>query len=122
MSFFISKKKKFSFYYANKSFTIETIDCSFIRKGLGLMFRTNETMSLLFTFSRDINRSLTSWFVFFPFLAIWLDSDDKIIEFRIVKPFTSYINIDKIFRKVLELPLNRDNMRVVRFLVGKGKV
>jgi len=86
------------------------------------MFRKKQTNNLLFSFSEDINHALTSWFVFFPFIAIWLDSDDKLIEFRIIKPFTTAVKTDKKFRKVVELPLNRDNMRLVHFLVGKGKV
>jgi len=122
MSIMGSPKKRIQFYFKGKKISLEARECSFLRKGFGLMFRTNKTDNLIFSFPRNINSSLTSWFVFFPFLAIWLNSEGKIISLRVINPFTLTIKSEKKFRKVLEIPLNRDNMALVRFLVGKGKV
>jgi len=71
---------------------------------LGLMFRTRKTRPLLFEFSRDTRIAIHSFFVFFPFKAIWMDEKGKIIEQRIVRPFTFSVRPKKPFRKLLEIP------------------
>jgi uncharacterized membrane protein (UPF0127 family) len=77
-----------------------------IRRIFGLMFRTRKTRPLLFEFDKNTRSSIHSFFVFFPFNAIWLDENNKIIEQRKVKPFTFCIRPRKPFRKLIEIPIN----------------
>jgi len=75
-----------------------------LRKISGLMFRTRKTRPLLFEFNNDTRMAIHSFFVFFPFKAIWLDENGKIIEQKIVKPFTFSARPKKPFRNLLEIP------------------
>lgn len=75
-----------------------------LRKVSGLMFRTRKTSPLLFEFKHDVHLAIHSFFVFFAFRAIWLDSDGKIIEQRTVKPFSLSVRPKKPFRKLIEIP------------------
>ena len=52
--------------------------------------------------------AIHSFFVFFPFLAIWLDDKDKIIDSKVIKPFRFSILPSKKFVKLIEIPINKD--------------
>ena len=93
----------------------------FIRMGLGLMFRSHNTRNLLFDFQSEVyyRGAITSWFVFFPFLAVWLDKNNKAMESRIVQPFKTSILPKKPFYRLVELPINAKNRHFIDFLVGK---
>ena len=71
----------------------------------GLMFRTRKTSPLLFEFKKYVRMAIHSFFVFFPFKAIWLDENNKIIAQKIVKPFTFCVRPRRPFRKLIEIPL-----------------
>jgi uncharacterized membrane protein (UPF0127 family) len=88
----------------------------------GLMFKTSKTSNLIFTFSKNVNYNFHSFFVFFPFLILWIDEKDKIIDKRIIKPFNYKISTVKKYRKVVEIPLNNQNKRIVKLLVGEAKI
>ena len=88
----------------------------------GLMFLSRQTGNLLFEFDKDVKIGIHSWFVFFPFLAVWLDSKDSVVDTRVVRPFSFYISPKKSFRKLLEIPMSETNEKLVKLLVGKGKV
>jgi len=105
--------------YKNKKINISARKVSELEKFSGLMFRTNKTRNLLFGFKKDIRLSIHSIFVFFKFLIIWLDKDNKVLEYQIVNPFTVAVKPKKPFRKLLELPLNKENSQVIKFIVGK---
>lgn len=83
------------------------------------MFRTRETQNLVFPFKKDAFLSITAFCVFFPFLALWLDKDKNVIEWKLVKPFTLSCKPRKKYRYLVELPVNRRNQRVIAFFVGK---
>jgi uncharacterized membrane protein (UPF0127 family) len=108
--------------YKNKRIRIDAKRVSELEKFSGLMFRTSETKNLLFDFSKDINLSIHSIFVFFKFLIIWLDKNNKVQEYKIVSPFAVVVKPKKPFRKFLELPLNRENKPIIHFFVDKRKV
>jgi len=93
-----------------------------IGKIIGLMFKSRETESLLFENSFDSKWAIHSFFVFFDFLAVWLDSDDKVLEIRKVRPFTFHVFPKKEFRKLIEIPINSKNNKIAGFLVGERKV
>ncbi len=88
----------------------------------GLMCKTLNTKNLLFEFENNARNAIHSYFVFFPFLAIWLDKNNKVIEFRIVKPFCFKIIPEKPFKKLIEIPLNNLNMNLIKLFVDKGKL
>ena len=78
-----------------------------IRRYTGLMFRTRKTEALCFMFEQEVMIPIHSWFVFFPFIALWKDSEDKVIEMRRVDPFESHILPKKPFKKLLEIPIRK---------------
>ena len=59
-----------------------------INKYIGLMFRTRRTQPLVFKFDSERIISIHSLFVFFPFMATWLNKKGEIVEQEIIKPFT----------------------------------
>jgi len=77
-------------------------------KYLGLMFKSRENAEpIVLDFSRDSNASIHSFFVFFPFIAVWLDENNQVIDMFKVKP-NCIIKPYKKFRKVLEIPIKND--------------
>jgi len=86
------------------------------------MFKGKETDNLLFVFDKDTRTPIHSYFVFFSFLAVWLDKNNNALECQIVKPFASVVKPEKKFRKLVELPLNSKNIEIIKFFVGKGKI
>jgi uncharacterized membrane protein (UPF0127 family) len=86
---------------------------SFFGKFMGLMFRTNETKNLLFEFPENTMTPIHSFFVFFPFLAVWLDSRNRIVEKRIVNPWILSVSPRKPFKRLIEIPLNDENSKIL---------
>tara|TARA_Y100000034_G_scaffold88208_1_gene105853 strand:+ start:5887 stop:6213 length:327 start_codon:yes stop_codon:yes gene_type:complete len=80
----------------------------------GLMFRSANTKNLLFEFCGK-GPSIHSYFVFFDFLAIWLDSDNKVIEVRKIRPWTFSAKPDRNYKKLIEVPINRKNRKILKF-------
>ena len=62
-----------------KTFKIRVKKLSSAGKYLGLMFKPKNTENLLFQFSKPSRTAIHSYFVFFPFAAIWLDSKNNVI-------------------------------------------
>lgn len=108
--------------YKKRKFYLPAREVSFFRRGVGLMFRTRGTSNLLFNFSRKTNLSITSWFVFFPFLAVWLDEQNRVVDFEMVRPFRLTISSARPFCKLVELPANTSNKKIIDFFVGERKV
>lgn len=103
-------KKQIIFFGNKKSFAINLKECNFFWKGVGLMFsRREKAKNLLFRFNKKIKIVIHSFFVFFPFIAIWLDEKNKIIDIKIVKPFTSHVVPREKSLSLIELPLNEKN-------------
>ncbi|MBX4211972.1 DUF192 domain-containing protein [Candidatus Pacearchaeota archaeon] len=94
---------------------------SFLGKATGLMFKSSSTQNLLFEFNGYVRASITSWFVFFPFMAIWLDDKNRILEWKVVDPFVLRILPKEKFRKLVEVPLHERNRKILDFVVGKRK-
>ena len=81
----------------------------------GLMFRFRETNAILMHSTGAIH----SFFVFFPFLCLWLDKKNNVLDYKVVKPFSLRENSDKKFTKILEIPINRRYHSEVKFIVGE---
>ena len=107
-------------YSGKKSIEVRVRNLGFWGKGIGLMFRTRETGNLLFDFGSDGRAAIHSYFVFFDFLALWLDSENRIVEWQIVKPFTFRIMPSEKFRRLIEIPVNARNKKIIGFFVGKN--
>ncbi|MBX4196100.1 DUF192 domain-containing protein [Candidatus Pacearchaeota archaeon] len=108
-------------YYDKKYVEVQVKKLSFLGRATGLMFKTPSTENLLFDFSRDSKASITSWFVFFPFLAVWLDDKNNILEWKLVDPFVFRIVPRNLFRRLVEIPINKNNEKIIKFIVGKRK-
>ncbi len=102
--------------FSGKTIKIKVRRMNFFGRFLGLMFRTRNTDNLLFDFGREINISIHSLFVFFPFLAIWLDSKNNVIDAKVVKPFCLSIKPDRSFRRIIEIPFRENNLKLIDFL------
>jgi len=103
-------------------FDISVKRVSFFGKFIGLMFRSVKSDNLLFEFRRECRLSIHSYFVFFNFLAIWLDDDKRVVEVKMVKPFTFSVRPKKKFKYLIEMPLNSRNKRIVEFFRRKRKI
>jgi uncharacterized membrane protein (UPF0127 family) len=85
---------------------------------IGLMFsRREKANALLFEFSRPTSASIHSLFVSFDFIAIWMDESGKILEVRIVRPWTFHVSPSKKFSKLIEIPVNKKYFDVFRLFV-----
>lgn len=92
-----------------------------IDRFIGLMFKRRNSPALLFEFGKETRISIHSFFVFFPFLAIWLDNENNITEKRIIKPFYPSIKPKKEFKKLIEIPLTSIPKEKMILLVGKKR-
>ncbi|MAG38120.1 hypothetical protein CMI45_01910 [Candidatus Pacearchaeota archaeon] len=109
-------------YYNKKEIEVPVRSVSGFGKISGLMFRSRETENLLFDLERESRMAIHSYFVFFPFLAVWLDGENRVLEFRKVRSFTFSVSPEKKFRKLVEIPINSENEGIIEFLVGRRKV
>jgi len=105
--------------YNNKKLEVPVKRVSFFGEAIGLMFRTRQTSNLLFEFKKKVKTPIHSFFVFFSFLAVWLDEKGKVLEYRIVKPFSLHISPKNVFVKLVEIPINDKNRKIIEFFVGK---
>ncbi len=116
--------KPLSFSYRRKNFSLEVQECKNIfSKIRGLMFRRREKANalILFNLKNPTKISIHSLFVFFPFLAIWLDDKNNFIDMKIVKPFLFSVSSKKPFYKLLEIPINKKYSKIINFLDGNAK-
>lgn len=107
----------------NKNIFLEARKCNYLDEAFGLMFqKKTKARALLFDFTGRKGLVLHSLFVFFPFLAIWLDDKNRILELKIVKPFTFNVYSKKQFSKIVEIPINKKYSKIIKKLVGKRKI
>lgn len=107
--------------YSGNKINLYVRNTGYISRFLGLMFKTRKTGNLLFEFKEDVNISIHSLFVFFTFLIVWLDDENRILGYRIVRPFCFSVLPKKPFRKFVEIPISLHNKRLINFFVGKRK-
>ncbi len=86
------------------------------KKARGLMFRRKHEKPLLFIFNRKarLANSIHSFFVFFPFDAVWLDENMKVVDIKQnIKPFTPNLSPKKPAKYLLEFPAGKSkNLRI----------
>ena len=108
--------------FKNKNIETPVKKVSELGKTIGLMFKKKTTENLLFEFNEKTNLRIHSYFVFFDFLAIWLDKKNRVLEWKIIKSFTLSVKPKKSFFKLIEIPFNRKNEEIVESFVGKRKI
>lgn len=108
--------------FKNKKIETPVKKASELGKIIGLMFKKETTENLLFEFNEKTNLRIHSYFVFFDFLAIWLDKENRVLEWKIIKSFTLNTKPKKSFFKLIEIPLNKKNEEIAKFFVGKRKI
>jgi len=118
------KQKKIFFNYKKKKISLDVRICSFFEKFSGLMFKRRQNAeALLFEFKNSSNIKIHSFFVFFPFVAVWIDEKGKVIGVKKVKPFRISVSVpeNKNFERLIEIPLNSKYSGIVTFLVGRER-
>lgn len=106
-------KEKITLSSGNRKVSFEAKVARGFGRFSGLMFSRRERAKiLLFKFRKPGKLAIHSLFVFYPFLAIWRNSDGKIMETKIVKPFSGYVCPQKSFSSFVEIPLNRKYKRI----------
>jgi|SRR3989344_1160657 len=88
----------------------------------GLMFRSAKIGNLLFEFKKKNKWAIHSYFVFFDFLAIWIDDDKNVVEAKIIKPFTFSVKPKKEFKYLIEVPITTENKHIIEFFRRKRKI
>lgn len=111
--------KRIKIFYKGKSLNLDLKEMKGFKKGIGLMFcRREKAKALLFEFKRPVKIAIHSWFVFFPFVGIWLDERNKIISIKKVSGFRNNVSPKQKFSKLIEIPINKNYLEIVKFLVG----
>ena len=112
-------KKKIIINFKNKKIKVIAEDCNFWRKFSGLMFSRREKAGiLLFDFKVKQKIAIHSIFVFYPFVAVWLDKKNKVVDLKVVKQFVLCVSPKKSCFKLVEIPINEKNKKFVDLLVG----
>lgn len=107
------KTKKVALHFGNKKISFDARVADGIWRGIGLMFsRPERAKILIFPFEKPTRMAIHSLFVFFPFIAVWLDSDGKVMEIKRVKPFSGYICPKSPYISLVEIPLARKYKRI----------
>jgi len=116
-------REKIGLIYKGKRIEIKGVKrLSKFGKGIGLMFHRREKCpAMLFEFKKPVKMKIHSFFVFFPFVGIWMDNQNKIIEVRVIQPWNISISPKKEFYKLLEIPINKKYRRKIMLLVESQK-
>lgn len=110
---------RFKFFTGRRSIFADVVSVNGFTQFIGLMFSRRKTPIRLFSYGSYRRVPIHSWFVFYSFLIVWLDSKNRVIEWRVVKPFTSCVLPKRKARAFLEIPLDDKYSRELKFIVGK---
>jgi len=108
----MAKRKKVSFVFDKERIEVTARECGFF--SFGLMFRTKKTEPCVFEFGEPTNFRISSLFVGFPFVAIWFDEKNKIIDAKKVEPFTLSVSPRRKYHTLLEIPINQKYSKIVQ--------
>jgi uncharacterized membrane protein (UPF0127 family) len=113
------KNKEICLEYKNKEIKLNVKVCNLFEKFKGLMFVKKEKAKiLLFNFKKNTKISLHSYFVFFPFIVLWLDDKNKIVDFRLINSFKFFISSKKSFSKIIEIPCNNKYGKIIKLFLS----
>jgi uncharacterized membrane protein (UPF0127 family) len=107
----------------SKSIIISNVKkLSHFGKVIGLMFSRREKAEiLLFEFKKPVKMRIHSFFVFYNFIALWLDDKNNVVDLKIVKPFSPSGSSKKPFYKLVEIPINERYSTLCSVIVGDKK-
>ncbi len=109
-------KKQIIIRYKKKRIKVTAKDCNVLQKFAGLMFsRREKAEMLLFSFRKKQKIRIHSWYIFFPFVAVWLDDRNRVVDLKIVKPFAVCVSHKNKADKLVEIPINNNYREVVTF-------
>jgi len=110
--------------HKNKKIKLDVKKCGFFGMFRGLMFRCREKapVLLLFDFKKPRRLKIHSYFVFFPFLAVWLDDKNRILEINEVKPWKICVFPKMSFCKLVEIPCNEKYRSLVKMLSSRRQI
>ena len=112
-------KKEIIIHYKKKRIKIIAEDCNFFRKFIGLMFsRRQKAKILLFRLKKKGKIVIHSFFVFYSFVAVWLDEKNRVVDLKTVKPFLPYISHKAVADKLIEIPIIKKYDDILTLLVG----
>lgn len=107
--------KNVTFFHKGKRFSVDAKKCNLIENGIGLMFsRREKAKILLFEFDKKRKIIIHSFFVFFPFAALWINEKNEVVDLKIVKPFVSYVSPSEKTNFLIEIPINKNNKNLVK--------
>jgi len=109
-------KKKIIIHFEKRKIGVIAEDCNLFQKFLGLMFsRREKAKILLFRLKNKQKIRIHSFYVFYPFIAVWLDEKNEVVDFKIVKPFIPCVSHRGEADKLIEIPMNRKNKKIAEF-------
>lgn len=109
--------EKISFKYHGRKVKLDVKPVNVLVRILGLMFKSQENAeALLFEFRKPAKISIHSFFVFFPFIAVWLDKNNKVIDVKKVEPFTFSLSPAREFIKLIEIPVNKKYSNTLKII------
>lgn len=111
------KKINVGLVYKRKKLNLKVFECNFFEQGIGLMFsRRKNAKILLFRFKKPAHLSIHSFFVFFPFIAVWTDDKNRILSWKKVSPFTFHVSPPvQGFCNLVEIPVTEEYSKQVKF-------
>ncbi|MBD3247153.1 hypothetical protein GF378_00860 [Candidatus Pacearchaeota archaeon] len=106
-------KKSIQFKFKNEKINLSALELKTpFEKARGLTFKTRKNAkALLFEMKNPM--AIHSFFVFFPFIAIWLDKNNNVIDTKKVRPFKFHIKPKKKFSKLVEIPINNRYKEII---------
>jgi uncharacterized membrane protein (UPF0127 family) len=107
--------KNVTFFHKGKRFLVDAKSCNLFEKGIGLMFsRREKAKILIFEFNKKRKIIIHSFFVFFSFVALWINEKNEVVDLKIVKPFTSCVSPSEKSLSLIEIPINKKNEKIVK--------
>jgi len=110
-------KKTVKIIFHKKVLKIYGENCNFFKKFSGLMFSRRENAEILFfEFKNKQKIMIHSFFVFYPFIAIWTDKQGKVIDLKKVYPFNPCVSPKESCFNLIEIPINSKNKNIISLL------
>jgi len=111
------KNKQLTIDFKGKKIKLLVVECNLFGKFIGLMFsRREKAQNLLFNCRTKQKLAIHSFFVFYSFIAVWLDEKNNVVDLKIVKPFTPCVFPSRNSLKLVEIPINKNNKNIISFL------
>lgn len=101
-------EKEVVIHFKKREIGVVAHDCNILEKFVGLMFsRREKAKILLFRLRKKGKIIIHSFFVFYKFIAVWLDEKNRVVDLKICKPFLPYISHKNLADKLVEIPINK---------------